>query len=216
MTNDARSNDSVRREMAWAEFDARVTSTPIKHFFQNFPLNLLAQLWKSSWLHCLPPSSPLFPPKDAAERPLVFVVALGCIQLWSDLGAAPVAERPAFAYKAGDRFYAGDSFTSDDLRRSRTVAAASPSADALVLELDQREFQRLQDLVRAYNLAQLQINTLYVPPDFDCAPLPLMLLKNTRLNFPAIDSAPVCVCRCRCARERVCECGNAFAMYLTL
>jgi hypothetical protein len=130
--------------MSWAEFEARITSTPIKKFFQGFPPGMQMELWKSSWIHMLPPLCPIVAPEE--EKPLVYVVALGVLQLQIDPDST--YEPSPFALKPGTRVFPGDAVTTDDLRRATAVAVASADSDALALELDRSVYLRLLNAVR--------------------------------------------------------------------
>ena len=113
-----------RREMSWAEFEARITSTPVKKFFEDFPAPMLKELWRSSWIHVLPASCSIPTPTDG--RPLIYIVALGVIQLQPD-PAAPAAPSP-FAMKAGSRLFPGDAATTDRHRTSQGTLPSYPGS----------------------------------------------------------------------------------------
>ena len=102
------------------------------------------ELWKSSWIQMIPPTSPIMGPQD--NCPLIYVVALGVLQLQADPDAE---DQPSpFSLKTGTLLFPGDSVTTDDLHRAGAIAAASADSDALALELNRTEYLRLLNAVR--------------------------------------------------------------------
>jgi hypothetical protein len=162
----------IRRELSWAEFDARITSSQLQKFFGDFHVNQLEKLWKAAFIHVVPPCGTIHP--DSAGRQLIYVVALGAIKLWPDTYTEN--RRVPFAYNIGDIFFPGDSLTADDLKRACAIPA-STDVNSLVIELDQAVYAQLvEDLQRdrSERIRRFVYQQIWVgcdqPPDFSRGP----------------------------------------------